>query len=166
MNTIVHIRRATADDIPIIQHLAYKIWPATYSSILSHEQLQYMLTLMYNTAALTKQMQTDYVFFIAQYNEIHCGFAAVHEETTAVFKLDKLYVLPEYQQNKIGSALLQKVVQYAQKHKAQALQLQVNRQNKKAIEFYKRKEFEILYEADFPIGNNFFMNDYVMSLSL
>ena len=49
--------------------------------------------------------------------------------------------------------------------KASELQLQVNRNNS-AKDFYLKFGFTILYEADFEIGNGYFMNDYVMSLVL
>ena len=48
---------------------------------------------------------------------------------------------------------------------AKALQLQVNRYNK-ARNFYENLGFTVLYKADFDIGNGYFMNDYVMELSL
>ena len=32
--------------------------------------------------------------------------------------------------------------------------------------FYLKHAFKVLFEADFEIGNGFFMNDYVMSLEL
>jgi ribosomal protein S18 acetylase RimI-like enzyme len=44
------------------------------------------------------------------------------------------------------------------------LELNVNRQNT-AIGFYKKLGFKIIAEEDIPIGNGFFMNDYVMQIS-
>jgi ribosomal protein S18 acetylase RimI-like enzyme len=41
----------------------------------------------------------------------------------------------------------------------------VNRENK-AIGFYNKLGFTIIAEEDIPIGNGFFMNDYVMQISL
>ena len=45
------------------------------------------------------------------------------------------------------------------------IELNVNRQNN-AVDFYKRLGFTILKEVDIPIGKGYFMNDYVMSLTL
>lgn len=44
---------------------------------------------------------------------------------------------------------------------ATVLELNVNRQNKARI-FYEKFGFVIVEEKDIPIGNGYFMNDYVM----
>jgi hypothetical protein len=43
------------------------------------------------------------------------------------------------------------------------LRLNVNRYNK-ARQFYERMGFAVVREEDVPIGNNYFMNDYVMEV--
>ena len=48
---------------------------------------------------------------------------------------------------------------------ATSLQLQVNRDNA-AKSFYEKLGFVILKEADFDIGNGYFMRDYVMEKKL
>ena len=52
-----------------------------------------------------------------------------------------------------------------QQQGALVLQLQVNRNNK-AKSFYEKIGFKVIEEADFDIGNGFFMNDYVMGKKL
>ncbi len=44
----------------------------------------------------------------------------------------------------------------------EAVRLQVNRQNMKAINFYFKMGFVIEQVADFDIGDGYFMNDFVM----
>ena len=48
---------------------------------------------------------------------------------------------------------------------AKTLLLQVNRHNK-AKQFYDKLGFKVLKMADFDIGRGYFMNDYVMALSI
>jgi hypothetical protein len=43
--------------------------------------------------------------------------------------------------------------------------LNVNRYNKARF-FYEKFGFKIIDEVDISIGNNYFMNDYVMELNL
>ena len=45
------------------------------------------------------------------------------------------------------------------------LELQVNRKNK-AVGFYEKMGFQIVESKDFHIGEEFYMNDYVMCLDL
>jgi len=45
------------------------------------------------------------------------------------------------------------------------MELNVNRNNK-ALHFYEHKGMKKLREGDFPIGNGYYMNDYIMGLEL
>lgn len=158
------IRKATLKDIESIQSIAKTTWAVTYN-FLSKEQIEYMLDWMYSTKSLQQQMQNGHQFFVAELAEIIIGFASVNKEDENICKLNKLYVLPTTQKTGAGKALLQSVTAYAKDFKSKELQLQVNRNNN-AKDFYLKQGFEILYEADFEIGNGYFMNDYVMSLRL
>ena len=42
------------------------------------------------------------------------------------------------------------------------LELNVNRYNKNALQFYTKQGFAIIKEEDIAIGKGFFMNDFVM----
>lgn len=158
----VFIRTASKTDIPIIQEIAYATWPTTYEHILSKQQIEYMLDMMYSTSSLENQMTQNISFFLAELNGKAVGFASTgREPMEGMFKLHKLYVLPDIQTKGIGSALLEQVVHFAKKNSGEQLVLQVNRNNN-AVDFYKKKDFVVLYEADFDIGNGYQMNDYVM----
>jgi len=158
----VSIRTASKIDIPIIQEIAYATWPSTYGHILSKEQLNYMLDMMYSSSSLENQMKQNITFFLAELNGEIVGFASTgREPMEGMFKLHKLYILPNIQTKGIGSALLEAVILFAKKNSGEQLVLQVNRNNS-AVDFYKKKDFIILYEADFDIGNGYQMNDYVM----
>jgi diamine N-acetyltransferase len=158
------IRKATLKDIEPIQSIAKTTWVVTYS-FLSKEQMEYMLDWMYSTTSLQQQMQNGHQFYVAEVDNIIVGFASVSQEDENIYKLNKLYVLPTTQKTGAGKALLQRVVAYAKQNKGKEIQLQVNRNNN-AKEFYLKQRFEILYEADFEIGNGYFMNDYVMGLQI
>ncbi len=159
------IRKATLADITTIQTIAYQTWPSAYSSIISQQQIHYMLELMYSTPMLTEQMNNGLQFYIAALDNQPIGFASVSYEGENIFKLNKLYVLPNIQKNGAGKALLLTTIDYAKANNGTQLQLQVNRINN-AKDFYLKHGFTILYEADFEIGGGFFMNDYVMALDV
>lgn len=158
------IKKATEVDIKSIQKIAAETWAITYQH-LPNGQLDYMLKWMYSDESLKNQMNQGHQFFIADLNGEIIGFSSVSKEEDSIFKLNKLYVLPNSQKCGAGRKLLETVLIYAEVNKATEIQLQVNRFNN-ACEFYKKFGFEILFEADFEIGNGFFMNDYVMSLKL
>jgi GNAT superfamily N-acetyltransferase len=159
------IRKATADDIPLIHELAYKVWPQTYASILSQEQIHYMLDKMYSPGSLQRQMDTGSHFVLVYGGHELVGFAAYFESAPLVFKLDKIYILLSQQGKGAGRFLIDHIIAEIRQKGATALQLQVNRHNK-AKDFYERLGFVIIEEKDFDIGHGFFMNDYVMEKKL
>ncbi len=158
------IRKGTLNDIEAIQEISKITWAVTYD-FLPKGQMEYMLEWMYSSESLKNQMLQGHQFFIAEINEQSIGFASVSSEKNQVYKLNKLYVLPYIQKTGAGKALLKEVILYAKNNGGNELQLQVNRNNS-AKEFYLKNGFKVLFEADFEIGNGFFMNDYVMSLQL
>ncbi len=164
---MILLRKAKEDDMAIISDLAEKIWPQTYSDYISPEQLRFMLDKMYNKGELLGQLQSGHVFILASENGKDVGFAgfSVVDPENKVYKLHKLYVLPEMHGKGIGKILINEVVNLAVRDGGKALQLNVNRNNK-AKDFYLKAGFNIKETVDLDIGNGFFMNDYVMELPI
>jgi ribosomal protein S18 acetylase RimI-like enzyme len=159
------IRKATAEDIPLIRELVFKVWPQTYASIIAQEQIDYMLGKMYSPASLQKQMHTGSQFIFVYDDDEPVGFASFFEQDPSVFKLDKLYVLPSKHGKGTGRFMIDHIIHDVRQKGATAIQLQVNRHNK-AKDFYEKLGFVIIEEKDFDIGHGFFMNDYVMEKKL
>lgn len=164
---MIQIFAAGIEHIDTIRQLAASIWPIAYKEILSSDQLNYMLNEFYNSKAIEEQMLTKgHQFFIVQnQNNEALGFASVSKENSSVFKLQKLYVLTQYQGQHLGRKLLGRVNDFCIENGGKCLILNVNRYNK-AIDFYQKHGFKIVSEVDIPIGNNYFMNDFVMERNL
>ena len=158
MNTI---RPATVADIPFIRQIAADTWPVAYGSILSKEQLDYMLEEMYSTKSLEAQMKEGHHFYLALLNDEPVGFAAFSKIEGSIYKLQKLYVLPTIQKTGMGLELLKTIESTALKTGCKRLQLNVNRNNN-AKSFYERNNFEVIREEDIDIGSGYFMNDFIM----
>jgi GNAT superfamily N-acetyltransferase len=165
MEPSLSFRFADLDDINTIGFLAQQIWPATYGEILSSVQLDYMLNLFYNPASLRKQMTEDkQQFVMVEEDDEAIGFASWSAmEEPGVFKLHKLYVLTGRQGKGMGRAILHFILDEVREQGARTLRLNVNRHNK-ARQFYEKMGFRVVREEDVPIGNNYFMNDYVMEV--
>ena len=157
------VRIASKDDLPIVQHLATVAYHETYVPIIGLEQVDFMLRKFYNLAALGVQMDQGHVFVIATENGEDIGFASYNklEEDPGAFKLQKLYLLPERKGSGLGRYLVDEVISKVQAAGATSLQLNVNRFNK-SLGFYEKLGFVIKEQVDIPIGEHFFMNDYVM----
>ncbi len=162
---MLSIRNANLSDIPAIRVLSQQTWPDTYGEILTPEQLIYMLDMMYSDESLKEQMEKGQQFLLCLENDIPVGFASFSETESRIWKLHKIYVLPNQQGKGIGKKLVDHIIEIIRPQHAKALQLNVNRHNK-AKSFYERLGFTIIRDEDINIGNGYYMNDYVMELPL
>ena len=140
-----------------------RTWWAHYPGILSPAQIEYMLARGYSHDALRALLARPHGG-IAIASELQpAGFAAWYAaDEPATLKLDKLYVLPEQQGRGIGRALIDHVLERARAAGCATLMLNVNRHNGASIRTYERCGFAIRGSGDFPIGNGFVMEDYIM----
>lgn len=162
---MIVIKKVGTESIPVIKSIAETTWPVAYGEILTAAQLRYMLELIYSESSLDNQMQKGQQFIIG-YNENNpVAFAAysTKENSTSIYKLHKIYILPNQQGKGLGKLLIDYIVQDIAP--CTTLHLNVNRHNKARF-FYEKLGFKIIAEEDIDIGNGHFMNDYVMELKL
>ncbi len=156
----MYVTEATPDDIPVIHALAEKIWKVCYPSIITNEQIDYMLALMYSGPALEAQMKEGQRFFLLNCNGQASGYLSYSDKGEGHYFLHKLYVAASLQGSGAGQFLLNEVTGKLKDIKS--LRLTVNRQNYKAINFYFKNGFVIEAVKDFDIGKGYLMNDFVM----
>ena len=161
------IRQAAETDCPLIRRMAEEVFLATYCGILTPAQLNYMMEWMYSEASLREQFRAGHAWFIASSDGEPCGYLSVERQGEALFHLQKIYVLPRFQGIGAGAFLFRHAVEYIRSvHPAPCLmELNVNRRNP-ALRFYERMGMRRLREGDFPIGDGYYMNDYIMGLEI
>ncbi len=157
----LNLRRAYESDIPLIRDLSLKTWPQTYSTIISSEQIEYMMNLMYSAVSIREQMKQQNEFIIVNDGRDPVGFAAFSLIDTGIYKLHKIYLLPQMQGKGAGKFVINEIIKAMARKGGKALQLNVNRNNK-AKDFYEKMGFIILREEDIDIGGGYYMNDYIM----
>ncbi|MGZ3814683.1 MAG: N-acetyltransferase family protein [Mucilaginibacter sp.] len=161
------IRQATINDVDTILQIAETTWWATYSPILEKEQISFMLAEIYAPGKISAQLESGsqtYLLLIEDEKPVAFAGYSPREEAPEIYKLHKLYCLPETQGKGYGKILINAVAQKAIEAGKHTLDLNVNRHNK-AISFYEKMGFEVAYEEDVPIGI-YWMNDYVMRKEL
>jgi GNAT superfamily N-acetyltransferase len=162
--TIVAAQRA---QIPVVQRLAREVWHRHYPSILSVAQIDYMLDRGYSDQALLRFLEErDAGLALAGFAGEDVGFVAWYRVDPATMKLDKLYVLPQRHRGGIGRALIEHVAERARAAGCSNLTLNVNRGNAQAIRAYEHCGFTIRERGDFPIGDGFVMEDFIMVCGL
>jgi len=162
------IRKATTNDIHLIHEMAWVVFPHTYKEILTPEQIDYMMEWMYSEDSLHKQMEEDgHIYYLAFKGDAPAGYLSIQPEGEHVFHLQKIYVLPSFQGMKLGKQLFEQAIKAIKElHPAPCqMRLNVNRQNK-ALVFYERMGMVKVDEGDFPIGNGYYMNDFIMGMDM
>ena len=161
------IRKATISDAETICQIAEKTWWVTYSPILEKEQIEFMLGEIYSLEKIKAQIKSDsqtYLLLEEEGRAVAFAGYSPRDENPDIYKLHKLYCLPETQGKGYGKILINEVAQRTLDAGKHTLDLNVNRYNK-AKSFYEKMGFTIAYEEDIPIGK-YWMNDYVMRKEL
>ena len=129
--------RMTADekDIRSIQNLARVTFPATYSSIISAEQIDFMMDMMYSETVLRRELEGGVTFLMLLADGTPAGFVSFgKQDDEGLFHLHKIYLLLEYQGLGYGREMFLKAEQAMRAQGARAFELNVNRHNK-ALDF-------------------------------
>jgi diamine N-acetyltransferase len=164
----VRILPLREEDVPALVRLARDIWYAHFPSIITVEQIEYMLDQRYRPEVIRSQLASGTAWWdkllldgaMVAFTSYELG------EDSDAMKLDKLYVRYDLRRRGYGSLLMHHVEERARAHGRTRLYLQVNRNNGSAIDAYLRHGFSVSEAARFDIGRGFIMDDYVMSKAL
>ena len=151
---------AVGDDLSLVKDMAAEIWPVTYGHIITQAQMEYMLAKFYDIEQLKAQLSASRRVLLIMSAGVHVGFIDIENRQVDQF-IHKFYLKTDVQGGGLGSAAMQQLYSLENKG-ALPLRLQVNRQNFKAINFYFKNGFMIEAVLDLDIGNDFYMNDFLM----
>ena len=164
MTAEIEIIEAQLSGFETIQNLAYEIWPSYYANIISLDQIEYMLRLLYSEEALIEQTQKGQRFFSVVSKEQAVGFIGLTLHGDRRLKIDKLYLIEDCRGKGFGKKLITFIENEAKKLNVKSLFLNVNRFNESLL-FYKKAGFEIIETKDIPFGP-FWLNDFILSKSI
>ncbi len=154
------LKQATPEDIPLIQQLSESIWRQHYSDIISKQQIEYMLAKMYSSEKLLQEIKsTQHTYFVAYINDKPLGYIAISMESENRLMLNKFYILQEQRFLGLGKQIFEIVFSNYPKSD---IQLYVNRQNFKSVNFYFKMGFKIVEVVDNHFGEGYYMNDFFM----
>jgi ribosomal protein S18 acetylase RimI-like enzyme len=156
----IQLHKATISDIPLIATMASKIWKAYYPAIITHEQIDYMLAKFYSASSMKEQMKEDQDFYLIQQKSNSVGYLSITKQNEGNYFLNKFYIDPNEHRKNIGENSFLLLLNLLPDLKT--MRLTVNRSNFKSINFYFKLGFIIEEVKDFDIGNNYFMNDFIM----
>jgi diamine N-acetyltransferase len=155
-------------DFELLGELARIIWLAHYTTIITKEQIEYMLGGRFAPESLRRYLDEDdrWMDVLTLGAELvgYCSYARTHEP--GEMKLEQLYLLPALHGWGFGKYMLDHVERRSLELGASAVSLQVNKLNDKALTLYRRAGYERREEIVVDIGRGFVMDDYVMAKPL
>ncbi len=158
----IEIAPLRLEEAEALVDLAGFIWRRHYPGIITPEQIEYMLAQRYKPGLVRQLLARGDLWLAARAGETLIGFAHSHPLQEGDYKLDKLYVHPDWQRHGIGGRLADTLASHARRHGSGRLLLRVNRQNQAAIGAYLKNGFRVATVIVEDIGNGFVMDDYVM----
>ena len=156
---------ATIEDIPLLQKLAHEIWHQHYPGIISLEQIDFMLSLLYSTEKIKEEITNGVHWVILLFNNQPAGFISCEMEDMYTCKLNKIYIYPHLHGKGIGRKGIELARKFAQSQGATQLKLFVNRGNNASIKAYEAFGFQIERKIDQYLGE-YLLDDYIMSIDL
>ncbi|MFZ4455196.1 MAG: GNAT family N-acetyltransferase [Bacteroidales bacterium] len=162
---MTHFLEASLNDAPLLERLAREIWHLHYPSILSVEQIEFMLDVHYSIESIERSMNAGACWFTVEIEGVVVGFFSVARCNDKLWKLEKIYIHPSAHNRGIGREAIGFLDTFLKQKGAITLTLNVNRKNQNSIEAYRKFGFKIIREEDNYLGK-FLLDDYVMELEL
>lgn len=147
-------REWTLDDTNEIQKVLFNTWLASYADFIPMTDIQWYFNNYYSESNFA-QLFDDHlsVGHVAEVKDHIVGYARmkINQDQKRCY-LESLYVLPQFQGNKIGTDLLAIVEKKALKLSYSQLWLGVMEQNIPSLNWYKKLGFQFTEQSPFQMG--------------
>ncbi|WP_139997291.1 GNAT family N-acetyltransferase [Paenibacillus paridis] len=152
----------TTEEMAEVAQLAAEIWREYYVSIITIEQIEYMIGKFQSVSAIADQIHHQgYEYYFIHNNESVVGYLSVKQEENKLF-LSKFYISKEHRGQGYASQASAFLEQLCKDRNLSHIWLTVNRYNTSTIKVYEKKGFQTVREQMADIGNGFVMDDFIM----
>ena len=155
-------------EIAEISALADEVWHEHYASILSKEQVDYMVDQFQSMEAIADAIADhNYTSYAVRDAGLLIGYCAAQpqEKTKSLF-LSKIYLLKDYRGRRLSRLILAMLCERCISEGLTSIWLTVNRHNLDSIAIYEKLGFQKEREIVTDIGSGFVMDDYVMRYNI
>lgn len=166
---MIEMKAMTLDDLDTLQAISIETFKDTFGADNSTEAMETFLTSAYSLEQLHDELVNPESFFyfamqnksIVGYVKLNIGDAQTEAQGSDALEIQKIYVLPAYKRQGIGSDLIQQVLVIATKKHKSKVWLGVWERNFPALAFYKQCGFEQVGAHVFKLGDEQ-QTDYLM----
>lgn len=147
--------------------LADEIWHEFFPSVLTAEQIDYMVEKFQSARAMKEQMASEgYKYFLLLNGGTRVGYTAIKHDTDGRLFLSKLYIKKEHRGKGYATEVFEFLKRYCRENGLSAVWLTVNKHNETAISVYEKRGFYRSGEGVTDIGNGFVMDDFYYRLDV
>jgi diamine N-acetyltransferase len=169
----IYIKKVTLNNIDQLQKIGRQTFFETFSEENSEEDMRKYLEEGFAIEKLTLEINdknSEFYFAILDNKEIgylklNLGLSQTELKDDKGLEIERIYVLKEFQGNKVGQLLYDKAIAIARERKAEYIWLGVWEENHKAINFYRKNGFVEFDKHIFMLGNDK-QTDLMMKLQL
>ena len=152
----------STEQVPALATLANTIWHECFTTILSQEQIDYMVARFQSESAMSQQInELGYRYFFLQEGNEAVGYMGIQTTEGKLF-LSKLYLKKAYRGKGYASQAFHFLESLCKKEQLSSIWLTVNRHNNQAIEVYQHRGFQLIRAQVTDIGQGFVMDDFVL----
>jgi diamine N-acetyltransferase len=169
---MVQIRKATADDFDLLVSMGRTTFMEAHILSGTQQDLGTYLNSVYNTDSFKKELEnTNNIFHLIYYDNKPAGFskiilnfpnAAIIEQ--AITKLDRIYILKEFHDKKLGVELFDFNLKLSQQNQQKGMWLYVWIENQRAINFYNKVGFTVIGSYNFKLSETRSNPNHIMLL--
>ncbi len=169
---MITILKASIEEATIIVDIGKKSLVESHGSSAPTSDIEFYISNTYNLDKIKAELSNkENVYHIIYYKGQAAGYSkiifdSVHPNinTGNVTKLDRLYLLKEFYDLKLGLKLFEFNKELSKKSNQAGMWLYTWVGNQRAINFYKKLGFEIIGKADFKISEHHSNPNYQMYL--
>jgi len=145
-----------------VASLAEIIWNEWFPSIISQEQVNYMVQKYQSMPAIDEAIEKNgYEYYLLILGDTPIGYIGLVAEEDALL-LSKLYLMKPFRGQRRSNILFDKAEEVAKEKGFKKVRLFVNRHNYNSIRVYLRKGYRIIEEKKTDIGEGFVCDDFLM----
>ncbi len=146
------IRAATAEDVEDIIEVAEDAWYAAYGGFLDPATIAEAIAEYYEPKLIGAAVELEEVAFYVAEDDGVVGFASAEQTWADEVELHTIYVHPDRWGEGIGSALLDRVIKWAQRQDVDRIACGVLSENAVGTGFFEAVGFERGRETDAEIA--------------
>lgn len=154
------ISKISESDSTILSEMAIKTFLEAHSKAASEEIFAPYIAATYNPETLREELLNEkYNYHFIYFNDLPIGYSKIILDSThpnidvcPTTKLERIYILKDYYDQKLGWPLLNFNIELAKANGQKGMWLFTWVENHRAIAFYIKNGFEIIGQHDFPLS--------------